>query len=209
MTQLASYTASGQTAVKLVAPAGLFDAQPSTHELLHQAYLTQQANSRPNLAQTKGRSQVRGGGRKPWRQKGTSRARAGSIRSPIWRGGGVVFGPTTERNYSKKINRRQSQLALRQALSLKAPQVMVIAALPTAGKTAQLEQLLSKLGCLRRSLLVDTQISEPLRRASNNLATVKPVSAGYLSVKQVIDADHIVITKAGLDGLKERLGADK
>ena len=205
MTQLASYSASGQATTKLAAPKGLFDCQPKNHQLLHQAYRSQRANQRLNLAHTKGRSDVRGGGRKPHRQKGTGRARAGSIRSPIWRGGGVVFGPTTERNYAKKMNKKQTQLALRQALSLKATQVLVLAKLPSDGKTAKLQQLLTKLGCSRRSLLVDSPTSQELTRASANLQLVQLSTVAQLSVNQVLDADHIVISKAGLVSLGERL----
>src|SRR5664279_3794326 len=116
-----TYTASGTkatTAAKL--NADVFGVKPENHQLVKQAYDTYLANGRLNLAVTKTRGLISGGGRKPWKQKGTGRARFGSSRNPIWRGGGIVFGPTGEENYSKKLPVSSKRLALRQALSLAA-----------------------------------------------------------------------------------------
>src|SRR5580704_17231797 len=103
-----------------------FEIIPKDHTLLQSAYVAYLANGRQNLAVTKTRGDVRGGGRKPWRQKGTGRARFGSIRNPIWRGGGIAFGPTGLENYSKAMNIKAKRLALRQALSLQANTIKVI-----------------------------------------------------------------------------------
>src|SRR3989344_4341487 len=116
-----TYTKSG---AKASSPAKLdkavFGLKVDNHQLLKEAYLAHLSNSRSNLAKTKKRGEVRGGGAKPWRQKGTGRARVGSIRSPIWTGGGVTFGPTGSENYNRRINTKAKRQALRQALSLAA-----------------------------------------------------------------------------------------
>src|SRR5580698_5725607 len=116
---VATYTKTG---TKATTPAKLdkavFGVDAKNHELLKAAYVAYLANGRGNLAVTKTRGLVSGGGRKPWRQKGTGRARFGSSRNPIWRGGGIAFGPTGEENYSKQLNLKAKRLALRQALSL-------------------------------------------------------------------------------------------
>ncbi|MCU0667151.1 MAG: 50S ribosomal protein L4 [Patescibacteria group bacterium] len=116
---VSTYSASGvkaTTAIKL--PKDIFAVEVSNHELLKQAYVAHQANGRLSLAKTLKRGEVSGGGKKPWRQKGTGRARTGSIRNPIWRGGGITFGPSGNENYSKKINASAKKVALKQALSL-------------------------------------------------------------------------------------------
>src|SRR6185437_13827705 len=116
-----TYTKSGTkatTAAKL--DATVFGVMPENHELLKLAYVAYLANGRDNLAVTKTRGLVSGGGKKPWKQKGTGRARFGSRRNPIWRGGGIAFGPTGEENYSKQMNTKAKRLAIRQALSLAA-----------------------------------------------------------------------------------------
>ena len=120
-TTVPTYTKSGTkatTAAKL--DASVFAVMPENHELLKLAYTAYLANGRGNLAQVKTRGLVRGGGKKPWKQKGTGRARFGSTRNPIWRGGGIVFGPTGEENYTKKIATNAKRQAIRQALSLAA-----------------------------------------------------------------------------------------
>ena len=205
MSQLASYTASGQPSAKVSVSADLFGLSVDNHDLLKQAYQTHLNNQRPNLAQTKSRGQVRGGGRKPWRQKGTGRARAGTIRSPLWRGGGIVFGPTTERNYQQKLNQKQARLALKQALSLQLKQILVVAKFPTDAKTAKLQQLLTKLGCSRRILIVDQPLTEAIRRASSNLPTVELSLPDYLNVWHLMNSDWLVISKPALATLSQRL----
>src|SRR3989344_6954088 len=121
MPAVETYTKSG---AKASAPARLdksvFGLKVDNHQLLKEVYLAYLANNRSNLAKTKKRGEVRGGGAKPWRQKGTGRARAGSIRSPLWTGGGVTFGPTGSESYGRKINTKVKRLELRKALSIAA-----------------------------------------------------------------------------------------
>ena len=105
------YSQNGEKVKDMALSESIFKVQ-AKHELIHQAMLAQMGNERQPIAHTKDRSEVRGGGAKPWRQKGTGRARAGSSRSPIWIGGGVTFGPTNERNFSKKINKKMRQKAM-------------------------------------------------------------------------------------------------
>src|SRR3989338_3304653 len=124
---VATYTKSGSKAsTPLKLDKAIFGVKVDNHQLLKDAYLAYQANGRQNLAKAKKRGEVRGGGQKPWRQKGTGRARFGSSRNPIWTGGGVAFGPTGNENYSRKISTQAKRLAIRQALSLAADDGKVI-----------------------------------------------------------------------------------
>jgi len=197
---VATYTKSG---TKATTPAKLdkavFGVAADNHELLKAAYNAYLANGRQNSAVTKTRGLIRGGGRKPWRQKGTGRARFGSSRNPIWRGGGIVFGPTGQENYSKQLNTKAKRQAIRQALSLKADQVMVIEDIVSKdGKTAGLVKLLAKIGANRNILLVVKSKTPELNRASRNLSEVKLSSAQYLTVYDVLNADCIVFNQAAL-----------
>lgn len=197
---VATYTKSG---TKATTPAKLdkavFGVEAKNHELLKLAYDAYLANGRTNLAVTKTRGLVRGGGRKPWRQKGTGRARFGSTRNPIWRGGGITFGPTGQENYTKSLNTKTKRQAVRQALSLKADHIVVIEDIVSKeGKTADLAKLLAKIGAERSVLVVVESKSPELIRASRNLPTVKLVSAHYVTVYDVLNADRIVFNQAAL-----------
>jgi large subunit ribosomal protein L4 len=191
--------AKATTAAKL--DKSIFDVEVTDHTLLKEAYVAYMANGRDNFAVTKTRGLVSGGGRKPWKQKGTGRARFGSSRNPIWRGGGITFGPTGEENYTKKLNLKAKRQALRQALSVAAAakKVIVIEDITSKdGKTADLAKLLTKLGANRRTLIaVDTKSAE-LTRASKNLQNVKLVQANYLNVFDIMNADTILLTTAAL-----------
>ena len=194
------------TAVKL--DAGIFEVIPKNHQLLKEAYDAYLANGRENLAVTKTRGLISGGGKKPWKQKGTGRARFGSSRNPIWRGGGIVFGPTGLENYSKHVNVKAKRLAIRQALSVSntAGKLSVIESIEASGKTADLAKLLTKLGANRTTLLVvDTKAPE-LVRASANLQAVKVATAKYLNVFDLLNADNVVISKSALTIINEWLG---
>src|SRR5439155_1384826 len=132
----------------------VFSVEAKSHDLLKEAYIAHQANARENSAITKTRGLIRGGGRKPWKQKGTGRARFGSSRNPIWRGGGIVFGPTGEENYRKELNSKAKRLAVRQALSLAntANKLIVMEDIVSKeGKTAELAKLLAKIGAQRNT----------------------------------------------------------
>lgn len=206
---VATYTKSG---AKATAAAKLdktvFGVEVKNHELLKAAYVAYLANGRINLAVAKTRGDVSGGGKKPWKQKGTGRARFGSTRNPIWRGGGIAFGPTGEENYTHKLPVASKRLALRQALSLaaEANKVVVVEALDFTGKTAEAAKLFEKIGATKNTLVVVTSKTAEALRAVNNLANVKLVQATYVNVFDVLNADHVVVAADALPVLTEWLG---
>ena len=207
---VATYTKSG---VKVTTPAQLnqsiFGLEVKNHQLLNDAYLAYLANGRINLAVTKSRGMVRGGGAKPWRQKGTGRARFGSRRNPIWRGGGVAFGPTGHENFRRKLNLSAKRKALRQALSLaaKSDKLIVIETFVCPeGRINQTLDLLKKIGAKGSALIVVSQKDDLVDRATRNIATVKAVEAKYLTVFDVLNADSLVISKKALEIIDQWLG---
>ena len=208
-----TYTSSGS---KATTPAKLsdevFGVEITNHELLKSAYDAYLANSRENLAVTKTRGLVSGGGRKPWKQKGTGRARFGSSRNPIWRGGGIVFGPTGNENYSKKLPTATKRVAIRQALSLAAANngISVIDTFECKeGKTSEAVKLLKKIGAERSVLLVVNEKEDLVIRATRNLQEIKVVQANYLNVFDILNAHQIVVTKKALEMVEEWLGGTK
>ncbi len=213
MSTALTYTKTGTKAtVAAKLDKAIFDVEVKNHELLQQAYLAHQANGRIASANTKSRGMVRGGGIKPWRQKGTGRARVGSIRSPIWRGGGIIFGPTGEQNFKHYITTTSKRQAVRQALSLAAEskKIIVLEALDTKmGKTKLLAALLTKVGATGTTLLVVEAKDEALVRISRNIQDLKVVQASYLNVVDILDADHIVLTDGGLTLLTTHLNTVK
>ncbi len=207
-----TYTASGTkstTAAKL--DKSVFDVEVQNHELIKQAYVSHMANGRNNSAVVKTRGLVRGGGKKPWKQKGTGRARFGSSRNPIWRGGGIVFGPTGKENYTKSLNGKAGKLATKQALTLAAAanKIIVIDDLKSDGKTGSLATYLQKIQANGTVLLVVETVSEELTRASANLSSVKVCQPGYVNVFNVLNADQVVMTKSSVEQVTQRLGGDK
>lgn len=202
MPSVATFTKSGtkaSSAAKL--PAEIFGLEVKNHELVGQAYRQYLANSRQNLAKTLRRGEVSGGGRKPWRQKGTGRARFGSIRVPIWRGGGITFGPLGNENYKVKLPLKAKRLAIKQALSLKVASnsVKVIETFDCPeGKVKSTLNLLKKLDVKRNTLIVVSKKDELVERATRNIPDVKAVSANYLNVFDIINADSIIISKKSL-----------
>lgn len=190
----------------------VFQVEVPNHELLKLAYDSYLAANRQVSATTKTRGEVRGGGKKPWRQKGTGRARFGSSRNPIWRGGGVVFGPLGVENYNKRLAKSTKRVALRQALTLanRDGEITVIDAVKTTGKTREIVKLLADLNLAdkRRVLLVDVK-NELNLRATANLPQVELVSPTYLSVFHILNADAIVFTKEALATTTEWLKEDK
>lgn len=204
-----TYTKTGTKATaSATLDAAIFDITPKNHQLLKEAYDAYLANGRENLAVTKTRGLVRGGGKKPWKQKGTGRARFGSSRNPIWRGGGIVFGPTGLENYSKHVNVKAKRLAIRQALSVsnQAGKLSIIESIDTTGKTADMAKLLVKVGALRKTLIVvDTKTPEILR-GSANLQNVKISTAKYLNVFDLLNADSVIITTNAVSIINEWLG---
>lgn len=188
-------------------PSSVFAVQVPNHELLKLAYDAYLANNRLASATTKQRGEVRGGGKKPWRQKGTGRARFGSIRNPIWRGGGIVFGPRGNENYTKKISKTSKRVALRQALTVKAENVLV-SDIKTTGKTAEVAKFLEDNKLNRRVLIVAEKTDE-LIRATNNISEVLLVSPMYLNVFDLLNADYIVIAPKAIETIENWLGGDK
>lgn len=174
----------------------VFGLDVQNHELLKTAYDAYLANSRSSHAKTLKRGEVRGGGKKPWKQKGTGRARFGSTRNPIWRHGGVAFGRTGEENFTKKISKNAKKLAVRQALSLKNTDKAIIvldAPIKFSGKTKEAADLLKKQGIEDKKVLavVDEKTPEIIR-STNNLPNLKLVRATYLNVFDILNADAIV-----------------
>jgi 50S ribosomal protein L4 len=194
-------------AEKTTLPKSVFAVEVRNHELLKLAYDAYLANNRLASATTKQRGEVRGGGKKPWRQKGTGRARFGSIRNPIWRGGGIVFGPRGNENYTKKISKTSKRVALRQALTVKADKVLV-AEIKTTGKTAEVAKFL-KENNLNRRVLVVAEKTDELIRATNNISEALLVSPMYLNVFDILNADHIVIAPKAIETIENWLGGEK
>jgi large subunit ribosomal protein L4 len=169
--------------------------------IMHQALVMQQANARVGTAQTKTRANVRGGGRKPWRQKGTGRARQGSNRAPNWVGGGVVWGPHP-RSYDKDMPKRMRRLAVRSALSAKVrdERLVVIQGLSGVdGKTKAMKEAVARLPESRSYLLVIPDKVESVVRGSNNLENVHWVLASYLNVRDILKFERLVVMEESLD----------
>ncbi|CAN5376567.1 50S ribosomal protein L4 [soil metagenome] len=212
MANAVTYTKSGAkatTAAKL--SKDVFEVVPTSHELLKQAYVAYLSNGRENHAVTKTRGLVSGGGKKPWKQKGTGRARFGSSRVPIWRGGGITFGPTGLENYTKQLNVKAKRLAIRQALSLKAAanNIIVIETFECKeGKASEAAKFLQKIGAKRRVLLAISQKDALVERATSNLPGVKAVDVRYLNVYDILNSDSLVISKKGLEIVDAWLGTD-
>jgi len=207
-----TFTKSGAKSTTLAKlPKSVFAVEVKNHELLKDAYLAYLANGRVNLAKTLKRGEIRGGGAKPWRQKGTGRARVGSSRNPIWTGGGVVFGPSGNENYGRKISTQAKRKALAQALTLAATNdsIVVIETFETKGKAKDTSALLKKIGAKRNTLIVVSTLNDLVRQATNNLQEVNVVFAKNLNVYDVLNADTLVISKKSLDLIESWLGDSK
>jgi large subunit ribosomal protein L4 len=210
---VSNHTSNGNkatTSVKL--PKEVFAVEVQNHQLIKDVYVAYMANGRDNLAKTLKRGEVRGGGKKPWRQKGTGRARVGSSRNPVWTGGGVTFGPSSNENYSKKVNAKAAKKALRQTLSLFAKDknlVVIDDFVIKSGKTKDAIKLLSKLNSDNRTIVVVDVKTEETVKAMNNIQGVNLIIASNLSVYDTLNASNLVITKKAIDQLSLRLGGNK
>lgn len=193
-------------AAKTTLPKEVFAVEVQNHELLRLAYDSFLANNRLASATTKQRGEVRGGGKKPWKQKGTGRARFGSSRNPIWRGGGVVFGPRGNENYTKKLSTTSKRVALKQALTLaeKAGKI-VVKDIKTTGKTSEVVKFLADNKLDRKVLVVVDEKTNELIRATANIQNVMLVRSTYLSVYYILNADKIVISPKSLETIKNWL----
>jgi large subunit ribosomal protein L4 len=196
------------TPAKATLPKSVFAVEVPNHELLKLAYDAFLANSRLASATTLQRGEVRGGGKKPWKQKGTGRARFGSSRNPIWRGGGIVFGPRGNENYKKKLSTTSKRVALRQALTLASQaKKITVTDIKTTGKTADVAKFFtdSKFHKDAKVLIVVDEKTPEIMRATNNLENALLVRATYLSVYYILNADQILISPKALDSIENWL----
>lgn len=174
------------------------------NQVMFDAVQVYQANMRQATAKTKTRDCVSGGGKKPWRQKGTGRARAGSTRSPIWVGGGVAFGPDGRQNYTLQQNRKEYRLALKSALTLKVENgLVVVDSLTVGGKTKEMIEVLKALKAEGKTILVTND--DLVAQAANNLPAVLVRGERNISVYDLLNADHLVITQDAIKSVEEAL----
>src|SRR3989344_3587663 len=204
------YNQQAENIGKVELPDGVFNV-PSNNDLLHQVVSAQMANKRQVLAHAKTRSEVRGGGKKPWRQKGTGRARHGSIRSPIWKGGGVTFGPTKDVKFEKKVGKKMARRALFVALSEKARGgniVVVDSVVLDAPKTKEVAAILKlftgKLGGLGSVLIVLPSTNKDIQRASGNIQKLGIVEARNLNSLEVLSCKNLILIKDSINVLEKR-----
>ncbi|PDM39362.1 MULTISPECIES: 50S ribosomal protein L4 [unclassified Geobacillus] len=206
MPKVALYNQSGETIGEIELNDSVFGIEPNKH-VLFEAVVMQRASLRQGTHKTKNRAEVSGGGRKPWRQKGTGRARQGSIRAPQWRGGGTVFGPVP-RSYSYKLPKKVRRLAIKSALSSKVLEnnIVVLDNLTLeAPKTKEMVKILNNLSVDRKALIVTDDVNENLTLSARNIPGVTVVTANGINVLDVLNHDKLVITKAAVEKVEEVL----
>ena len=199
------YNHSGSAAGEIELADRLFAVTPKP-AVIHQVVVAQAANARFVIADTKNKGEVRGGGKKPWKQKGTGRARHGSSRSPIWRHGGVTFGPTTERNFSKGVNRKQKQLAMAMCLSDKvtSERLFVFDDLKFAdGKTKTVSSWIKTMATtfkfdIKHALIITPKHDVEVVKAVRNLDSVRTISADSLNCIELLKADAVFVSTEGV-----------
>ncbi|MCF6276815.1 MAG: 50S ribosomal protein L4 [Candidatus Magasanikbacteria bacterium] len=207
MTKVSVYNNKGEQAGELSLNDAIFGLTPK-EGLVQQVYLAQRANAREAWADTKDRSEVRGGGRKPWKQKGTGRARHGSNRSPIWTGGGVTFGPLSARNFKQKINKKMKRKATVMALSNKVilDKFIVLEDFAPISKTKDMLNLLSKMpGFGRTMLFISADLNRDIILSTRNIKKVDVQRAIDVNIVDLMHHQYIVTTKAGVEALEKRL----
>jgi len=209
MSSIKVFNQEGKEVSELKLNEVIFDL-PWNADLVHQAVRGAVANKRQILAATKDRSEVSGGGRKPWRQKGTGRARHGSIRSPLWKGGGITFGPTKERNFKLKINKKMARQAFLTALSTKAKdsELLVLDDLKlSAPKTKEMSKIMKNFPQVKTSLLVLAgKKDENLKRAGRNLPNLRIINIDNLNILDILKYKHLIFTKDGIEYLNKKYG---
>ena len=184
----------------------VFGVEPNT-AVMHEVVVNYLAGLRAGTSCTKSRGEVRGGGRKPWRQKGTGRARAGTSRSPLWRGGAIIFGPKP-RDYSYRVNKKKVALAMRSALSDKVIEnaMFVLDALSfEAPKTKDMIKVLEALGTEKKTLLVLPELDEVVIKSARNIKGITPVTVAELNTYEILNHNNIVITKDAVAKIEEVL----
>jgi large subunit ribosomal protein L4 len=185
--------------------------------LVHQAMVAQLANTRSVIADTKDRSEVRGGGKKPWKQKGTGRARAGSSRSPIWIGGGVTFGPRKDRNFSKKLNRKMKQKAVMMALSDKIQQDSLVVIDNLEMKTFKTKDFLAVLNAFekeilpsrRKLLLINSSKDKHVFYSGRNIKGVTIINPENINIVDLLSCRQVLISEDGIKELENKYGKNK
>lgn len=197
MPEVTLFNQDGSEAGNVQLEDAVFGIEPNEH-VIHEVVVMQRAAKRQGTHAVKNRSLVSGGGRKPWRQKGTGRARHGSIRSPQWVGGGVVFGPSTERNYKYKLPKKVRRLALKSALSAKVKNdnIIVLNDLQfQVPKTKDMVNVLQGLNVNDKALIVTEEKNENVIRSANNLQNVKVITVNEVNVLDLVSYDKLIITK--------------
>ncbi|NUK31909.1 50S ribosomal protein L4 [Parageobacillus sp. VR-IP] len=206
MPKVALYNQNGETIGEIELNDSVFGIEPNKY-VLFEAVIMQRASLRQGTHKTKNRSEVSGGGRKPWRQKGTGRARQGSIRAPQWRGGGTVFGPVP-RSYSYKLPKKVRRLAIKSALSSKVLEnnIVVLDSLTLeAPKTKEMAKILNNLSVDRKALIVTDDVNENVALSARNIPGVTVITANGINVLDVLNHDKLVITKAAVEKVEEVL----
>ena len=205
MEKVKLYNTKGETLKDIKLNENIFGIEPN-NKVLYDAIILTRASLRQGTHKTKVRSEVSGGGRKPWRQKGTGRARQGSIRAVQWRGGGVAFGPVP-RDYSKKMNRKERRLALKSALAVKASDMIILDELKLA--TPKTKDMLNILKTLKvsdvKTLLIVKELDENIILASRNLANVTLLEANEINVLDLVANEKVIITEEALKEIEEVL----
>ncbi|KOP79710.1 MULTISPECIES: 50S ribosomal protein L4 [Lysinibacillus] len=207
MTKVSVLSQTGASVGEIELNDAIFGIEPN-EAVLFDAVVAQRASLRQGNHKVKNRSEVAGGGRKPWRQKGTGRARQGSIRSPQWRGGGIVFGPTP-RSYSYKLPKKVRRLALKSALSAKVVEqnFLVLDALSLAApKTKEFTKILKDLSLEKKSLFVTADLDENVALSARNIPGVTVLTANGINVLDLLGHDKVVFTKSAVEKVEEVLG---
>ena len=207
MPKVTMYNQEGKEASQIDISEEVFNTKKNTG-IVHQIYLALEANARQPWAHTKDRSEVRGGGKKPWKQKGTGRARAGTIRSPIWRGGGMTFAHTYRDLKPKKINKKMYRSAMRSIWSKLAEENKLVAVnsihIDEPAKSSQVKNILSNLG-LKTALIVLSENNENLSKASKNLNECRVSTISAIDPSALIKAEKVLVTSETLEKLTEVL----
>lgn len=207
MLKVAVYNQEGTKVKDTELNETIFGIEPN-NQAIFDMVLLQRASWRQGTHKVKNRTEVKGGGKKPWRQKGTGRARQGSIRAPQWRGGGVVFGPNTNRNYKLKMNKKVRQLALKSALSQKVidNEMTVLDNIAfDAPKTKAMVKVLEALEANRKTLIVMDEVDETVALSARNIPGVKVINSKGLNVYDILDSTKLVMTEGAIKAVEEVL----
>ncbi|MDD3190361.1 MAG: 50S ribosomal protein L4 [Candidatus Pacebacteria bacterium] len=199
------YNLEGQESGQMDLSERIFDV-PVNEDLIHQVVVSQMANSRVAIADTKDRGEVSGGGKKPWKQKGTGRARHGSSRSPIWKGGGVTFGPTSDRNFSKKVNKKMKAKALFMILTdkLKENKIMVFEKMELEKpSTKKMISFLDKMSVKSKALMALGEKDRNMIKSVNNISNVSTIAGDSVNVVDLMKNDILIVSKEGIKKIEE------